>query len=239
LPRGLGWRHAAIHQHKSSAQFFLIERGTAGFAASGARGITPVRLSRGGCSFQFGRASAPTIPQAVQAMRGRRWAWRRRPASDRRSAPHGGDKFQRDTKSDRTPRSRMLPSVIGSIGWSKRATSALPRSTNPRHNSVAAQPCVAPCAERRQVFCPDEAGGLAVRRFAGARADHISSAGRGDHQHNGEREQGRQNAASSPSHVNPFDFEADNLRGSLITRASYQGRRVPAGRGDNGRASTS
>jgi hypothetical protein len=28
--------------------------------------------------------------------------------------------FQHDTSSDRTPSSRMLPSVIGSIGWSKR-----------------------------------------------------------------------------------------------------------------------
>jgi hypothetical protein len=29
-------------------------------------------------------------------------------------------KFQQDTSSDRTPSPRMLPSVIGSIGWSKR-----------------------------------------------------------------------------------------------------------------------
>jgi hypothetical protein len=86
------------------------------------------------------------------------------------------------------------------------ARAELPRPTNPRHNSVAAQPCVALCAERRQVFCLDEAGGAAVRSFAGALADYIRSAGRGDRQHNSERKQGRQNAASSPSHVNPLDF---------------------------------
>jgi hypothetical protein len=34
------------------------------------RHCTPVRLSRVGCSVQFGRASAPTIPQRVHTMRG-------------------------------------------------------------------------------------------------------------------------------------------------------------------------
>jgi hypothetical protein len=34
------------------------------------RHCTPLRLSRGGCSCQFGRASAPTMPQAVYTMRG-------------------------------------------------------------------------------------------------------------------------------------------------------------------------
>jgi hypothetical protein len=34
------------------------------------RHCTPVRLSRGGCSCQFGRASAPMIPQFVQTIRG-------------------------------------------------------------------------------------------------------------------------------------------------------------------------
>jgi hypothetical protein len=101
----------------------------------------------------------------------------------------------------------MLPSVIGSIGWSKRATPALPRSMNSRHYSVAGQPCVTSCAECRQVFCPDEAAGSAVRSFAGARANHIRSPGRGDDQHDGERKQGRQKAASSPNHVRPLDSE--------------------------------
>jgi hypothetical protein len=108
------------------------------------------------------------------------------------------------------------------------ARARLPRPTNPRHNTVAAQPCVALRVERRQVFCLDEAAGPAVRRLAGARADHIRSAGRGDHQHNSERKQGRQNAASSPSHVNPLDFEAEYLRGSLENAAFYQRRRAPA-----------
>jgi hypothetical protein len=82
----------------------------------------------------------------------------------------------------------------------------LPRSTNPRHHSVAAQSCMALGAKCRQAFCPDEAAGSAVRGSARARAKHIRSAGRGDRHQNGERKQGRQNAASSPSHVNPLDF---------------------------------
>jgi hypothetical protein len=122
-----------------------------------------------------------------------------------------------------------LPSVMGSIGWSKRGHArALPRSINLRYNPVAAQPCVALCAKRRQVCCPDEAAGFAVRSFAGAQADHIRSAGRGDRQHNSERKQGRQNAASSPSHVNPLDFEADicgdRLRTGLLSAASRSGK---------------
>ncbi len=34
------------------------------------RHCTPVSVSRGGCSFQFGRASAPTMPQPVHTIRG-------------------------------------------------------------------------------------------------------------------------------------------------------------------------
>jgi hypothetical protein len=34
------------------------------------RHCTPVRVSRGGCSCQFGRASTPMIPQRVHTMRG-------------------------------------------------------------------------------------------------------------------------------------------------------------------------
>jgi hypothetical protein len=33
------------------------------------RHCAPVRLSRSGCSFQYGLASAPIVPQAVQTMR--------------------------------------------------------------------------------------------------------------------------------------------------------------------------
>ena len=40
----------------------------------------PVNLGR---SVQFGRTSAPTIPQRVQTMRGQSWAHRRHPATDR------------------------------------------------------------------------------------------------------------------------------------------------------------
>jgi hypothetical protein len=122
----------------------------------------------------------------------------------------------------------MLPSVMGSIGWSKRGHArALPRSMNLRYNPVAAQPCVALCAKRRQVCCPDEAAGFVVRSFAGAQADHIRSAGRGDRQHNSERKQGRQNAASSPSHVNPLDLKRISA-GIVENAAFYQGRRAPA-----------
>jgi hypothetical protein len=39
-------------------------RSVLGFATA------PVRVSRGGCSFQSGRASAPSIPQPVHTMRG-------------------------------------------------------------------------------------------------------------------------------------------------------------------------
>jgi hypothetical protein len=39
-------------------------RSVRGFATA------PVRVSRGGCSFQSGRASAPSIPQPVHTMRG-------------------------------------------------------------------------------------------------------------------------------------------------------------------------
>jgi hypothetical protein len=103
---------------------------------------------------------------------------------------------------------------------------ALPRSTNSRYNPMAAQPCVALCTERRQVFCPDEAAGFAVRRFAGAQSNHIRSARRGDRQHNSERKQGRQNAASSLSHINPLDLRI--FAGSSENAAFYQRRRTPA-----------
>jgi hypothetical protein len=43
---------------------------------------------------------------------------------------------QQETSSDRTPSSRMLPSVIGSIGWSKRwlaiKGSQMPRKKGPQ-----------------------------------------------------------------------------------------------------------
>ena len=42
MPRRLGWRHAALHQHERGAQLFLIERGTAGFAAFAACGVHAV-----------------------------------------------------------------------------------------------------------------------------------------------------------------------------------------------------
>jgi hypothetical protein len=70
------------------------------------RHCTPVRLSRGGCSRQFGRASAPMMPHRVHTMRG----------------PNVGTAYdrpvvaQQHTSSERTPFWRMLPSVIGSIG---------------------------------------------------------------------------------------------------------------------------
>jgi hypothetical protein len=86
------------------------------------RHCTPVRLYPGGCSFQFGRASAPMMPQPVQTMRGPKAGTAT--SSGQRSALSTAWwwQFQHDTSSDRTPRSRMLPSVIGSIGWSKRGT---------------------------------------------------------------------------------------------------------------------
>jgi hypothetical protein len=81
----------------------------------------PGRLSRGGSSFQFGRASAPMIPQLVLTIRGAEGRQRDviRPAI---GAQHRlCRQFQQDTSSTRTPSSQMLPSAIGPIGRSKRA----------------------------------------------------------------------------------------------------------------------
>ena len=50
----------------------------------------PVSLTRSGCSFQSGRASAPMIPQPVQTMRAPNVGPGRDPATDRRSAQLGG-----------------------------------------------------------------------------------------------------------------------------------------------------
>jgi hypothetical protein len=84
------------------------------------RHCAPVRLSRGGRSLQRGRASAPMMPQPVQTMRGPKVGTGT--LSGQRSAFRIAWwwQSQHDTSSDRTPSSRMLPSVIGSIGWSKR-----------------------------------------------------------------------------------------------------------------------
>jgi hypothetical protein len=82
----------------------------------GHRHCTPVSVSRGGCSRQFGRASAPMIPQRVHTMRG---------PNDGTGTSLGQASAlmiarwwhcQQDTSSDRTPFARMLLSVIGSIG---------------------------------------------------------------------------------------------------------------------------
>ena len=55
MPRGLGWRHAAVHQHECGAQFFLIERGTTRFAAFGSRGVYAVARALGDeAAFELG-----------------------------------------------------------------------------------------------------------------------------------------------------------------------------------------
>jgi hypothetical protein len=95
----------------------VLEGPVRGAALSSAhRHCTPVRLSRGGCSCQFGRASAPTIPQRVQTIGGPN-------TCTGISSGHGAAlmvarwwQCQHVTSSDRTPFARMLPSVIGSIG---------------------------------------------------------------------------------------------------------------------------
>jgi hypothetical protein len=81
---------------------------------------TPVRVSRGGCSCQCGRASAPMIPQFVHTIRGPN-------DGTGTSSDHGSAlrivlwwHTQQHTSSDRTPLARMLPSVIGSNGSLKR-----------------------------------------------------------------------------------------------------------------------
>jgi hypothetical protein len=63
----------------------------------------------------FGRASAPTMPQRVQIMRGPN-------VGTGTSSDHGSAlkiarwHSQQHTSSERTPFARMLPTVIGSIG---------------------------------------------------------------------------------------------------------------------------
>jgi hypothetical protein len=68
------------------------------------------------CRRRFGRASAPMIPHLVHTMRGLNvgtgtWSGH---ASTFKTARWWH--CQQDTKSERTPLARMLPSVIGSIG---------------------------------------------------------------------------------------------------------------------------
>jgi hypothetical protein len=111
------------------------------------RHCTPVRLSRGGCSFQFGRASArvhtmrgPNVGTATSSAQrsalNTAWCWQ----------------FQHDTSSDRTPNSRMLPSIIGSIGRPKRAISAF-LAQHPRRRD---HPETIKTKERRVLFPPSK-----------------------------------------------------------------------------------
>jgi hypothetical protein len=87
-------------------------------------------LSRSGHSRQFGRASAPMIPQRVQTVRGPNvgtGTW----------SGHGSAlriarwwHSQHDRSSDRTPKARMLPRVIGGpacdgVGWLEEDKEAL------------------------------------------------------------------------------------------------------------------
>ena len=85
------------------------------YDASAGNEPIPVSLTRSGCSFQSGRASAPMIPQPVQTMRapnvGAGTSSGYRPAL----STAWWSRSQRGTSSDRTPSERMLPSVIGSI----------------------------------------------------------------------------------------------------------------------------
>ena len=97
--------------------------------AGGGRSVTPTRAQPVGkvsrrqrqlplacISRQFGRTSAPTIPQTVQTMR--RWNARTGTASTQRSAGSTASWWHSShvTASERTPCERMFPSVIGVIG---------------------------------------------------------------------------------------------------------------------------
>ncbi len=84
--------------------------------------IEPVNVSRGGCSFQFGRASAPKIPHLVHTILGPKVGTRTWSAQASTLKIARWWHCQQDTSSERTPFSRMLPRVIGSIGLLMRAT---------------------------------------------------------------------------------------------------------------------
>jgi hypothetical protein len=72
-----------------------------------------VRLSRGGCSCQFGRASAPMIPQHTPARMSARACHR---VTGWRSRSPGGGIASRIRRATARPSARILPSVVGSIG---------------------------------------------------------------------------------------------------------------------------
>src|SRR5258708_5254398 len=76
----------------------------------------PVSVGRSGRSVQFGRASAPTIPQPVHTMCGPKAGTG--VASGQRSTLSTAPRWQTQqlTDNERTPWARMLPSVIGSGG---------------------------------------------------------------------------------------------------------------------------
>jgi hypothetical protein len=70
-------------------------------------GAVPAPLSRAGCSRQFGRASAPMMPQRVHTMRGPN-------DGTGMSSDHGSARWwhcQQHTSIDRTPLARMLPRI--------------------------------------------------------------------------------------------------------------------------------
>jgi hypothetical protein len=89
------------------------------------RHCTPVRLSRGGCSFQFGRASAPTIPHPAQTIRG--------PKAGTAVGPGIGAEHRLvvAVPAGHMPSSRMLPGVIGSMAGRNEALQPSPISYSP------------------------------------------------------------------------------------------------------------
>jgi hypothetical protein len=89
-----------------------VQLGAGAAFSSPHRHCAPLRLSRGGCSCQCGRASVPMIPQFVQTMRGPK-------DGTGTSSDHGSAlriarwwQIQQHTSSDRTPLARMLPSRL-------------------------------------------------------------------------------------------------------------------------------
>jgi hypothetical protein len=106
----------------------------------------------------------------------------------------------------------------GKTSWS------LPRPTNPRQSAVPARFRMALRAQRQQFLGPKLQAWM-VRRLANA--NHIGPADGGDHQHKSERKKGRQNAASSPSHV-ALSILKRMISEDRRERAFYQQRRVAA-----------
>jgi hypothetical protein len=119
-----------------------------------------------GCSCQFGRASAPMMPQRVHTMRGPN-------DGTGTSSDHGSAlrvarwwHSQQHTSSDRTPLARMLSRVIGGPAWDRDRVLIAGRIWHAcyRGSQAAASDRGRPFAEGRERTCPLNLGVRAPRQ---------------------------------------------------------------------------